>query len=50
MIFTAQKNYQVPKMYVGIITIAALGVLVNYLVERLERYVIRWQEKTPLDA
>jgi NitT/TauT family transport system permease protein len=50
MIFTAQKNYQVPKMYVGIITIAVIGVVVNYLVERLERYIIRWQEKTPLDA
>ncbi|MDR0851948.1 MAG: ABC transporter permease [Clostridiales Family XIII bacterium] len=48
MVFVAQKAYMVSKMYVGIITIAILGVVVNYLVERLERYVIRWQEKPSL--
>jgi NitT/TauT family transport system permease protein len=49
MVFVAQKAYMVSKMYVGVITIAVLGVIVNALVERLERYIIRWQEKPELE-
>lgn len=46
MIFQAQKSYLIPKMYVGIITIAALGVIVNWLCTKMEQRLMTWQEKT----
>jgi NitT/TauT family transport system permease protein len=49
MIFQAQKSYLIPKMYVGIITMAILGIVVNALCSKLERELIKWQEKVPLE-
>ncbi|MDR3364606.1 MAG: ABC transporter permease [Clostridiales Family XIII bacterium] len=44
MIFNAQHAYMIPRMYVGILTLAILGVLVNLLSTKLENGVLRWQE------
>ncbi|MDR0875968.1 MAG: ABC transporter permease [Clostridiales Family XIII bacterium] len=44
MIFNAQHAYMIPRMYVGILTLAILGVLVNLLSTKLENSVLRWQE------
>jgi NitT/TauT family transport system permease protein len=49
MIFQAQKSYLIPKMYVGILTIAVLGIVVNVLCTKLERELIKWHEKSPLE-
>ncbi|MDR1570914.1 MAG: ABC transporter permease [Clostridiales Family XIII bacterium] len=49
MIFQAQKSYLIPKMYVGIITMAVLGIVVNGLCSKLERELIKWQEKSHLE-
>ena len=45
MIFYYEQAFQIPKMYVGILVLAVIGVLVNYLISRLEHYLTRWQEK-----
>ncbi|MDR2131955.1 MAG: ABC transporter permease [Clostridiales Family XIII bacterium] len=45
MIFNYQHSYQIPKMYVGIITLAVIGVLLNLLIVKLEAKLTRWQEK-----
>lgn len=39
----AQFNFLIPKMYAGIITTTALGVLVNYALIALERRFSRWR-------
>ncbi|MDR0852728.1 MAG: ABC transporter permease [Clostridiales Family XIII bacterium] len=44
MIFVASHAYQIPKMYVGILTLAILGVLTNFLIAKLENFLTRWQE------
>jgi NitT/TauT family transport system permease protein len=46
MIFNYQHSYQVPKMYVGILTLAIIGVITNWLLLKLEGRLTRWQEKT----
>jgi NitT/TauT family transport system permease protein len=45
MIFNYQHSYQIPKMYVGILTLAVIGVLVNFLLVKMEKRLTRWQEK-----
>jgi NitT/TauT family transport system permease protein len=45
MIFAAQSAYLIPKMYVGVLTIAILGVVVNGLCSKLETSLLKWQEK-----
>lgn len=39
----AQFNFMIPEMYAGIITIAAIGLLFNYTLIRLERRASRWR-------
>ncbi len=49
MIFYYQERYAIPEMYGGIITIAVIGAIVNFLLVRLERRVTFWKEK-PIKA
>jgi NitT/TauT family transport system permease protein len=39
----AQFNFQIPQMYAGILTISALGLLLNLTLLRLERRLSRWR-------
>lgn len=39
----SQQNFQIPQMYAGIITIALLGVAINYLLVSLEKKFSRWK-------
>ncbi|BCG59122.1 ABC transporter permease [Paenibacillus sp. URB8-2] len=45
MIFYYQERYAIPEMFGGIIFIAVLGVLINFLLVRLERRMTRWKER-----
>jgi NitT/TauT family transport system permease protein len=45
LIFNSQQKFQTANMYVGIITIAILGVLINFLLVRMERRVIGWHRE-----
>lgn len=43
LITYAQYNYEIPKMYAGIITISLLGLLINFVLTSLERRFSRWR-------
>ncbi|MXW85390.1 MAG: ABC transporter permease subunit, partial [Boseongicola sp. SB0667_bin_21] len=43
MIAQGQENASVATIFVGVITIGCLGVLIDTLVQRSERYVLPWR-------
>ncbi|MFJ3959292.1 ABC transporter permease [Arthrobacter sp. NPDC090010] len=43
LITNAQSSFLIPDMYAGILTVAALGFSVNYLLVALERHFSRWR-------
>lgn len=45
MIFYYESRYEIPEMYSGIILLSILGVLVNYLLSALEKYLTKWKEQ-----
>jgi ABC-type nitrate/sulfonate/bicarbonate transport system permease component len=44
MIWSAWEIFAVPKMYVGLFTIALIGFAVTFLLREVERWVIRWKQ------
>jgi NitT/TauT family transport system permease protein len=44
IIFNSQKNYNIPRAYVGILFIALAGVIVSVLIDALQKRIVRWQE------
>jgi NitT/TauT family transport system permease protein len=42
-IFSAQLKYNVPEMYMGIISLSVLGVLVNFILVQLEKKLVVWK-------
>ncbi|WP_094606699.1 Putative aliphatic sulfonates transport permease protein SsuC [Sporomusa silvacetica DSM 10669] len=47
LVFNAQNNYQIPKLFATTVTISALGLSLNYLFTELERRIINWKESEP---
>jgi NitT/TauT family transport system permease protein len=45
LVLNSQTNYQIPRLYAGVVTIALLGLLISNLVIRLEKRVIVWREQ-----
>jgi len=43
MIWSAWEIFAVPKMYVGLFTIAIIGFAITFLLREVERWVIRWK-------
>lgn len=43
LILDSQRIFQVPLMFAGIITLAIVGYLMNFLFVRVEAYVLRWR-------
>jgi NitT/TauT family transport system permease protein len=39
----SQLNFQIPQMYAGILTIALVGLVFNYVLVLLERRFSRWR-------
>ncbi|MDR1061470.1 MAG: ABC transporter permease subunit [Clostridiales bacterium] len=46
MISNAQRMAKIPRIYLGVILAAALGFLLNFIVARVERRVVRWKPVT----
>lgn len=44
IISNSQKNYDVPKIYVGILTIAIVGTLISVLTDELKKSIIVWED------
>lgn len=47
LVFNAQNNYQIPKLFATTVTISVLGLSLNYLFAELERRIINWKESAP---
>ena len=45
----SQETFQIPSMYAGILLLAVLGLLLNYLLALLERRLLRWRKGLSLD-
>ena len=45
----SQETFQIPTMYAGILMLAVLGLLLNYLLALLERRLLRWRVGLSLD-
>jgi NitT/TauT family transport system permease protein len=46
MVLNSQINFQIPRLFVAVVIIAALGILINYLIGLLERKVLSWKEES----
>lgn len=46
IVFNSQKNYDIPKLYVGILTIAVVGALVSVFIDKLQKSIIIWEDTT----
>jgi NitT/TauT family transport system permease protein len=45
LVHNAEKNYNIPRMYVGIVLIAVIGIIVATLLDRLQEWSVRWEPK-----
>ncbi|MNP71330.1 putative aliphatic sulfonates transport permease protein SsuC [compost metagenome] len=39
-----QFSFQIPEMYAGIISISVIGILINYLLVRIEKKLTSWKQ------
>ncbi len=44
MIIQSQATFQIPKMYAGIVTVALLGIAINYIMLKIEKRATKWKE------
>ncbi|QDR79299.1 Putative aliphatic sulfonates transport permease protein SsuC [Sporomusa termitida] len=47
LLFFAEANFLIPKMYAAIITMSLMGLIVNYSLVSLEKRVLKWKEELP---
>ncbi len=47
LLFFAEANFLIPKMYAAIITMSLLGLIVNYSLVAFEKRATRWKEELP---
>ncbi|WP_024834494.1 ABC transporter permease [Ruminiclostridium josui] len=45
LVHNAEKNYNIPRMYVGILLIAIIGIIVATLLDKLQEWSVRWESK-----
>lgn len=49
LIFTSGQTFDVPALFVGIITLAVLGVGLTFAAQLVERYALRWRRPVPME-
>jgi NitT/TauT family transport system permease protein len=47
MVYNAQTNYQIPKLFATTVVISLLGLTLNYLFTKLEHKIISWKVDSP---
>lgn len=47
IVHNSQVNNTIPRLYSALITIAILGLLINYFIEWVEKNIITWKEEVP---
>ena len=49
LIFTAGQTFDVPALFVGILTLAAMGVGLTFAAQLVERRALRWRRAVDMD-
>ena len=49
LIFTAGETFDVPTLFVGVITLAVAGVGLTFIAEMIERHALRWRRSANMD-
>lgn len=44
LVWNAQVNYQIPRLFAATVTISVLGLIINWIFIRVERRLLAWQE------
>jgi NitT/TauT family transport system permease protein len=44
IVFTSNKNYHIPRLYVGILSVAIVGAAVSWLIEKLQKRIVVWED------
>ncbi len=47
LVYDSETKYQIPDMYAAILTMALLGLLINYAIVIFEKRATRWKEELP---
>jgi NitT/TauT family transport system permease protein len=47
LIRNSEDNWQIPRLFAGLLTIAVIGLIINYSLEWLESTFITWREAMP---
>jgi len=50
IVSNSEKNYNVGKLYVGILTIAIVGIVIEALASKLQKSIIVWEDNTETTA
>lgn len=46
LVFNSQKNYNIPRLYVGILLVALIGFMISMIIDKLQKSIIIWNPKT----
>lgn len=49
LIFTSGQTFDVPALFVGIITLALMGVILTFAAQLVERYALRWRRPATVE-
>lgn len=47
LIRNSEDNWQIPRLFLGLFSIALVGMIINYSLEWLEKNLITWRDTTP---
>ncbi len=47
LVHNSEANWLIPRLYTGLLTIAVIGLIINYTLEWLESSIITWREAAP---
>jgi NitT/TauT family transport system permease protein len=46
LILNSQINFQIKRLFVAVVTIAVLGLLINYIIGVIEKKILVWKEES----
>jgi NitT/TauT family transport system permease protein len=46
LVFNSQKNYNIPRLYVGILMVAIIGFVISVFIDRLQKVIVVWEPES----
>jgi NitT/TauT family transport system permease protein len=43
LVFNSQKNYNIPRLYVGVLMVAIIGFVISLLIDHLQKVIVVWE-------